>query len=376
MNNKITFTREQLYDLVWSEPMLTLSKKYNISDVGLRKNCIKLNIPLPQSGYWTKLKFGKKVKRTSLPKDDNNQQITLTLRNENSKEITGELSPLKILTNEIEVNLSNKLNVPERLNNPDKLVTDLKVNLNNQKADTWDYIGFISNDLGFLDTRITVKNISRTLCFWDTLIKCLRSRGHDVFIRYHETRAVLGDFDFKILLRERTKREPFKDGNYERTRHISTGILYFQVYNYPSREWKDGKLSLGEQISRIIAHLELAAKEKAEIRLINQRLENERKEKEKIQREFEMRQEEDLSEFKKILDKAERWHKTVNLRNYINELELKALNSQAFTTELKSWLEWARKKADWYDPFIEAEDELLKKVDRKTLSLPKKEFFY
>jgi hypothetical protein len=35
----ITLTRSQLYELVWKEPMLTLSKKYDISDVGLGKMC-------------------------------------------------------------------------------------------------------------------------------------------------------------------------------------------------------------------------------------------------------------------------------------------------------------------------------------------------
>lgn len=35
--------------------------------------------------------------------------------------------------------------------------------------------------------------------------------------------------------------------------------------------------------------------------------------------------------------------------------------------KLKSGLP-ARKKADWYDPLIEAEDELLQNVNRETLS--------
>ena len=33
-----TLTRSQLYELVWKEPMLALSKQFDISDVGLRKN--------------------------------------------------------------------------------------------------------------------------------------------------------------------------------------------------------------------------------------------------------------------------------------------------------------------------------------------------
>lgn len=33
-----TLTRKELYDLVWSTPFSILSKKYSISDVGLKKN--------------------------------------------------------------------------------------------------------------------------------------------------------------------------------------------------------------------------------------------------------------------------------------------------------------------------------------------------
>lgn len=57
---EITITREELYDLVWTESMLALSKKYAISDVGLRKKCLSLKIPVPNAGYWAKVKFGKK----------------------------------------------------------------------------------------------------------------------------------------------------------------------------------------------------------------------------------------------------------------------------------------------------------------------------
>jgi hypothetical protein len=45
---QVTLTRRDLYDFVWSTPMTTIAKKYLISDVGLRKICISINIPLPR----------------------------------------------------------------------------------------------------------------------------------------------------------------------------------------------------------------------------------------------------------------------------------------------------------------------------------------
>ena len=82
MNNEV-LTREALYGLVWSTPLLALSKKYAISDNGLRKVCTRLNIPLPKGGHWMKVQFGKKVKVMPLPEDANvDQTVLLELRNE------------------------------------------------------------------------------------------------------------------------------------------------------------------------------------------------------------------------------------------------------------------------------------------------------
>lgn len=52
-------SRKQLYDLVWSEPMRTLSARFGISDVGLKKTCAKAAVPTPDRGYWAKKEAGK-----------------------------------------------------------------------------------------------------------------------------------------------------------------------------------------------------------------------------------------------------------------------------------------------------------------------------
>ena len=106
---KKSFTRTEVYDLAWSEPLLTLSKRYNISNVGLRKICIRLNIPLPKNGHWQKVQYGKKVIKTPLSPTDKEEGITFGIRDENSAEIVKELSPLKVLQKEIKDQLNSKL---------------------------------------------------------------------------------------------------------------------------------------------------------------------------------------------------------------------------------------------------------------------------
>lgn len=64
---KRTFTREELYAHVWSEPMRTLAKHLGISDVALAKACRRANVPRPPRGHWARLRAGRQVARPSLP---------------------------------------------------------------------------------------------------------------------------------------------------------------------------------------------------------------------------------------------------------------------------------------------------------------------
>lgn len=63
---KATFERQKLFDEVWAAPVRTLAKEHGLSDVGLRKICIALDIPMPPRGYWAKLAAGKKIPKPPL----------------------------------------------------------------------------------------------------------------------------------------------------------------------------------------------------------------------------------------------------------------------------------------------------------------------
>src|SRR5438045_1446917 len=62
------FTREELYDLVWSEPMTKAAQRFGMSDVGLKKICVKNSVPVPARGYWRRLEVGKGTRRPPLSK--------------------------------------------------------------------------------------------------------------------------------------------------------------------------------------------------------------------------------------------------------------------------------------------------------------------
>jgi hypothetical protein len=66
-DDRLRLTRDELYALVWSEPMATLAPKYGLSDVGMAKICRKLRIPRPWRGYWARKDAGQKLKQNHPP---------------------------------------------------------------------------------------------------------------------------------------------------------------------------------------------------------------------------------------------------------------------------------------------------------------------
>ncbi|CAH1674258.1 hypothetical protein [Chelatococcus asaccharovorans] len=59
-------TRQQLYDMVWERAVSKVAPELGISDVALRKQCVKHAIPLPDATYWGRLHAGRSVKRKPL----------------------------------------------------------------------------------------------------------------------------------------------------------------------------------------------------------------------------------------------------------------------------------------------------------------------
>lgn len=59
-------TRQQLYEMIWERAVSKVAPEFGISDVALRKQCVKHAIPLPDATYWGRLHAGRPVKRKPL----------------------------------------------------------------------------------------------------------------------------------------------------------------------------------------------------------------------------------------------------------------------------------------------------------------------
>ena len=79
-----------------------------------------------------------------------------------------------------------------------------------------------------------------------------------------------------------------------------------------------------------------------------------------------------------MINCAEDYKIACEIRNYIDAVSKK----ENLTDEIKEWINWANKKANWFDPIIDEEDELLGKrkhtesMDNKNNKLDKYGSYY
>lgn len=71
----IKLDRKSLYQEIWEISASSVAKKYNIPYGDLLRICKEIGIPVPPSGYWVKLSFGKSVEKAVLPESEINEII-------------------------------------------------------------------------------------------------------------------------------------------------------------------------------------------------------------------------------------------------------------------------------------------------------------
>lgn len=341
-------SRKELYDLVWSTSLTKISERYSTTISKVKTICKKHCIPIPDNGYWQKLKHNKPVIiKEFLNVCDENFQIDLSP--------IYLMSPLNYLANQIEKENPKQLIVPEKLSNPDSLIVETKKEWREwkNKNNHWrDYKRVLS-------IRVEDKNRSRALRFMNILIKLLKKRGHYVKNNEYETVAVVFGIELEIDLREANKRIPSKD-IYGTSDYIPTGILVFKTNRwYHEKEWRDGRFPIEKQLSKIVAKLELDAKEEIEQKKRQEIYRIKREKEEAIRREQQGIYDKEVQKFKSLKSNAEEYNTAVLLRNYITAFKNKLETNNNLTSEQENWINWANKKADWVDPLVDVEDEIL-----------------
>ena len=95
IQSTVTFTREQLYQRVWSKPLSLVAEELGVSGNALAKICSRLLVPYPPRGYWAKVSGGKALVRPSLPAapEVNMRRVTISSERAASRRTRTRLKP-------------------------------------------------------------------------------------------------------------------------------------------------------------------------------------------------------------------------------------------------------------------------------------------
>lgn len=337
--SKITFTRQELYDLVWSTPLSTLSLKYGMSYHKLRNACIKMNIPLPDYGHWMRVQHKKPVHIKDLPTESTSiTAITFNLGNDPDKVTKRATEGRNDLKKKLLSDKKLPFTVPSKLRNPDQLIVAALNDLTNEKHPDYS-TGLINTSGGILDITVAPKNVQRALRFMNALIGLVIGRGHEVKITDNGTCAIVFGEEIVICLQEKLRIEETKDKYGWRSRqYFPSDVLTFRMWkNHRHRQkvWGTGKQNIEELLPDILVNLELLAKNEKEER---KRREEEHKiwlEKQKIENELKEQKDNEFKRFKKMLFQATLLHKANILRDYVKTVEKHAMSHGELTGDQK-----------------------------------------
>jgi hypothetical protein len=361
----ITFTRNELYEKIWSTPTIKLARDFGLSDVALGKICKKHSIPKPPLGYWAKLAHGKTVARPTLQTIGDQRLEIIEIR---KRPLVSTGTKTHFPDHEKEAPIA----VAERLTSPHPLVRSTIDALKNLTPDETGILR--SRTSGCLNVRVGRQSVGRAMRLMDALIKALEARSSTVSVverdRTHQTCVKMLDETIEIELREGlSRREKQFTAAELREREKSSWLRDRKEYEfYPSESfvftilsyygeglrkvWSDGKRQRLENcLSSIIAGLGAAAEGEKALRLRREQRERERQEEQRRRWEEEERRRKQEEKIKDLERWVANWNQSRRIREFLSEVEKAAAEDSIKKTEnLSDWLSWAHAYADSIDP--------------------------
>jgi hypothetical protein len=238
MSDYKEFSRKELYDLVWSTPMTKLAKKFGFSDVGLRKICIKHDIPTPPLGYWAKLQFGKHAKQTPFPPtvssgDDRVYIFVSPVREMPDQVIVAEAKARQSL--DVRIVVPN--NLPKTLH---RVAVSTKRSL---RAATPNSEGFVSTagTAGTISVLLSKPSIMRATAIIDTIVKTLENRGQQIIDTDNGVDLVVDGELLKLSLNETKKQEAHQPTQAElraKAKREQDSLRWPSIYSTNRMHWR------------------------------------------------------------------------------------------------------------------------------------------
>ena len=419
----LKLSRKQIYDDIWELSVAGVARKYNLNYARLIESCKSNNIPFPSSGYWTRRNMGKDVSSEVIALDGDGKEILALVTNDS---VVKRIKKAKTETDTSAQNVvvESKVQVIEERGDSTERIPDISISgilefleeeerskiiatacsleinedakLHRVLAQYKKKIAAYNDELKKAQSRehynprynkpanepeffkeVSESGINRFMGILNALYRAIENLGGivnddlSVKIRTDVVRFRVAESKDKVK-HELTKKEAQELIRYEDERKRYSWVSKPQIRQYDQIYNGRIRIVLGEK-----SYIRDSEKEKLEDRLGDilvalyekseeNRIERECREEEQRKRDEEARRQEEIRKrkeneiklTKELTNKAEDYRIASEIRSYINAM-IESGNEGASP----EWIEWARQKADWYDPTIAREDECLGKRD-------------
>ena len=354
-DERIRFTREELYEFVWSKPMTTIAAEFGMSSVAFAKHCRKLDVPIPWRGYWQRVVGDHRTKRTALPK----------ARATTPSEIEIVKYPAPAPQPDMPVPV---VVVAERLAKPHPAVVQIRDQLRRPDGKERSSI----NGNGHAVFRVAVKNRQRAFLILDALFKAFEAVHASVTF----TETSTNGFAIKVNIADRPPVELWMTEHLKRSPHVATadekswGALFVRKYDYAHsgellieidapyapdgirRRWSDSsKTPLEDKLGDLVVGVHRAAdalQAREDEWRRRRQLEEEKRNKEL---EAARRREHHEALARDLRDMANRWKEAMTLRAFVDAVE-NDTPADARSSDFSTWVAWARTYAAQFDPLM------------------------
>lgn len=375
------YNRETLYKEVWQVPVTEVAKKYGVSDVAIRKVCQSLDIPTPEVGYWAKLRAGKAVTQTPLPIRDKPDKKTGV---RTGTEWFPQIEKLAFLDEEeraVVLSVATQIRIPDEnakmhstIIAHRKAIIEWKKKRRDQEAR-----GFNRRAIDapiFLADTVSDETLPRVLHQIDALIKAIEPLGCTLtsdlmFVINGETVAISVSEGKDEVEHVPSKEENMQLLKYEDDKrryswaskpkirkydHIYNGRISFSINT--TKNFRDCKSYV---IEDRLCDIMIALYDSSDIlrkeREAREEAERKRKEEERQKEERRKRYNAEVDQTIMLANLSEDYDSACKIRRYVSAVE----SSEIIDSQTLEWLEWAKAKADWYDPTIARDDEIFGK---------------
>lgn len=358
----IRFERQKLFEQVWEKPMTTLAAEYGLSDVGLRKICKRLIVPLPPQGYHLRTHKGQ---RPPLPPIRNGETIYTTHIYEPEQMSVYETpQPVDIPEIAFEELPENRIKVAEALSTPHPLIVEAKSQLKKAKQGRYGRLTRFWSESEYIS--VFPESLDRALRLMNALFKALAKRNYPFSVdeEKHLLIVKILDEQFSLRLEEHSrqarhvatatelkeaKRSYVHIPTYD---YVPTGEFTFLVTRYysPDKVMKDDKRGrLEEKLNGLIIQLIKMALQIKDERIRRQREEQARRDREEKRHEMENMIRKEKKRVEVLREQCDAWYESQRLRDFIQ-----AARDRHPVIEPESrfakWLVWASLQADRLDP--------------------------